>query len=283
MRETGTFSFILNENNANEDDIYEIFNAEEEVEDLVGDVDDRIKYSVGVFVESLRLTVHLPSFIPADFPATYPEDNAAERANKLLQVEKKFPKTGIRFYRRKRDNDNWIPLASMVLQNRGRESQLSVLIPYLTVNQIKILSRTDRLGVGCVDYGDGLIGQGEIESRRTLDFVQLEGEFRVDIDTDDNLPRPIYLARKKDNNVTLSARRLLSENNRRAYFELQNTGEAPVKISYSQSGLSDPIIVYPGQLYYPLVVKGLTITDEIWVQAVENPSTVTAYDYSLSY
>jgi hypothetical protein len=283
MRETGTFSFILNEGNADGNNVHEIFNAEDIVDDIIGNVDERIKYSVGVFLESLRLTVHLPSFVRAEFPQTYPEDSAAERANKLLEVENKFPKTGVKFYRRKRDNESWIPLSTVLLQNRGRESQLSVLIPYLTVNQIKILSRTDRLGVGCVDYGDGLIGEGSIESRRGLDFVQLEGEYRVDIDTDDNLPRPIYLKQGKDDNVTISAKKLVSENSRRAYFELQNTGEAPIKMSYSQSGLSDPIIVYPGQLYYPLVVKGLTITDEVWVQAVNTPSTVVIYDYSLSY
>jgi hypothetical protein len=283
MRETGTFSFILNESNANEDNIYEFFNAEDVVDDVVGNVDGRIKYSVGLFIESLRLTVHLPSFVRADFPATYPEDSAAEKASKLLEVENKFPKTGVKFYRRKRDNESWIPLSTILLQNRGRESQLSVLIPYLTVNQVKILSRTDRLGVGCVDYGDGLIGGGAIESRRGVDFVQLEGEYRLDIDTDDNLPRPIYVQQQKEDSVTISAKKLISRNVNRAYFELQNTGEAPIKMSYSQSGLSDPIVIYPGQLYYPLVIRGLVITDEVWVQAINTPSTVTIYDYSLSY
>ena len=283
MRETGTFDFTLDQSNAGIVQVYELFNAADLVNDFVGNVDSRVKYSVGVFIESLRATVYLPSFTAADFPATYPEDSAAERANKLLTVEKRFPKVGLGLYRKKVSDNNWKRLSLITLQNRGRESQLSILIPYLTVNQIKLLSRDDQLGVSCIDLGDGVIGNGEIVNNRSLDFVQLEGEYRIDIDADDALPRPIFLQRKIERDVNLSAIELLNDNSRRAYFEVQNVGDHPFKLSYGLGGLVDPLIIYPGQMYYPMIVKGLVMTDEIWVQGIEGNTKAVGYDYSLSY
>lgn len=283
MRETGTFDFTLDQSNSGIVQVYDIFNAADLVDDFVGNVDSRVKYSVGVFIESLRATVYLPSFTRADFPSTFPEDSAAERAQKLLSVENKFPKVGLGLYRKKVSDSNWKRLGMIVLQNRGRESQLSILIPYLTVNQVKLLSRDDQLGVSCIDLGDGVIGNGEIVNNRDLDLVQLEGEYRIDIDADDTLPRPMFLQRKIERDVNLSAVELLNDNPRRAYFEVQNQGEYPFKLSYGQSGLVDPLIVYPGQMYYPMIVKGLVMTDEIWIQGIEGNTKAVGYDYSLSY
>jgi hypothetical protein len=60
------------------------------------------------------------------------------------------------------------------LQNKGRETQYPIVIPYLTVNQLKILSPDDCLGVSIVNYGSGVLGTG--------DYINFEGDFRYSLD-----------------------------------------------------------------------------------------------------
>ncbi len=285
MRETGTFFFEFNQNvtDVSPDSVEEIFNAEEVVDSITGDIDSRIRYSIGVFIESVRLTVFLPSFVRAKFPATYPEDSAAERANKLLEVENQFPKCGLAFYRRQADHRTWKKLSTVILQNRGRESQLSVLIPYLTVNQVKLLSRTDRIGVSSIDFGDGHIGQGKIVSNRDRDYVSVEGEYRIDVDTDSNLVPAVSLRSKISGSIGLSSRKLFKEEFSRASFEVQNTGENDILIGYDSTGLLDPFVIKPGQMYYAPAFRGLCVSNEVWIKAKEKNSTYTAYEYFYSY
>ena len=285
MRETGTFDYEFNQNNTDNfaNTVREIFNAESAIDTVARNIDSRVRYSVGVFVESIRLTIYLPSFIRAKFPETYPEDSAAERANKLLEVESQYPKCGLAFYRRQADHHDWKKLGTVILQNRGRESQLSVLIPYLTTNQIKILNRKDRIGVSSIDYGDGHIGQGAIESNRDRDYVSVEGEYRIDIDTDSNLVPAVSLRKRISETISLSGRKLFDEELYRASFEIQNTGDNDIFIGYGSYGLLNPFIIKPGQMYHPPSFRGLCVSDEVWIRAVKESSTYTAYEYFYSY
>ncbi|MEG4326788.1 hypothetical protein [Microcoleus sp. herbarium5] len=131
------------------------------------------------YLEALSGAVYIPSKKAAPFPNIYPEMNAAEKIAAMIEVETRFPFVGLRFHARK-GTGAWQPLATSLLQNRERETTIPFVIPYLTVNQLKLLSPDDSLGVQIVNYGHGTLASG--------DYINLEGDFKFEIDL---IPRPV--------------------------------------------------------------------------------------------
>jgi hypothetical protein len=133
------------------------------------------RYIVGksFYLEALTGAIHLPSIRKAPFPKLFPEMNSAERIAAAIEIETEYPYMGLRFHARK-GSGAWQPLATALLQNRGRETSIPFVIPYLTINQLKLLSPDDNLGISIVNYGHGVLGPG--------DYIQLEGDYRFKID-----------------------------------------------------------------------------------------------------
>jgi hypothetical protein len=126
------------------------------------------------YLEALSGAIYLPSYQEAPFAELYPEMNAAERIAAVLKIEKDFPFVGLRFHAKKGTAGAWSPLSTVRLQNKGRrETTIPFVIPYLTVNQLKLLSPDDRLGISIINYGHGVLGSG--------DYINLEGDFRFAI------------------------------------------------------------------------------------------------------
>jgi hypothetical protein len=125
------------------------------------------------YLEALSGAVHLPSYQQAPFPEMLPEMNSAERIAALLEIEEKYPFVGLRFHACK-GTGAWSVIATARLQNRGRETTLPFVIPYLTVNNLKLLSPDDRLGISIVNYGHGVLGAG--------DYINFEGDYRFVLD-----------------------------------------------------------------------------------------------------
>lgn len=126
------------------------------------------------YLEALTGAIHLPSFQKAPYPEIYPEMSAAEKITALLKIEEDYPFVGLRFHAKKGTTGAWSPLATMRLQNKGRETSYPLVIPYLTVNNLKLLSPDDRLGISIINYGHGVLGSG--------DYINLEGDYRFNID-----------------------------------------------------------------------------------------------------
>jgi hypothetical protein len=122
------------------------------------------------YLEALSGAIHLPSYEQASFAELYPEMNAADKIAALLKIEEDFPFVGLRFHARKGTTGTWSTLSTVRLQNKGRETTIPFVIPYLTVNQLKLLSPDDRLGISIINYGHGVLGSG--------DYINLEGDFR---------------------------------------------------------------------------------------------------------
>ena len=98
--------------------------------------------------------------------------NAAEKIAAMLQIEEDYPFIGLRFHAKK-GTGAWSTLATARLQNRGRETTIPFVIPYLTINQLKLLSPNDCLGISIINYGHGVLGAG--------DYINLEGDFRINL------------------------------------------------------------------------------------------------------
>jgi len=126
------------------------------------------------YLKALSGAIHLPSYQQAPFAEIYPEMNAAEKIAALLKIEKDFPFVGLRFHAKKGTAGTWSTLATARLQNKGRETTIPFTIPYITINQLKLLSPDDRLGISIINYGHGVLGSG--------DYINIEGDFRFVID-----------------------------------------------------------------------------------------------------
>lgn len=123
------------------------------------------------YLEALSGAIYLPSYQQAPFAELYPEMDAAQKIAALLKIEQDFPFVGLRFHARKGTTGTWSHLSTVRLQNKGgRETIIPFVIPYLTVNQLKLLSPDDRLGISIINYGHGVLGSG--------DYINIEGDFR---------------------------------------------------------------------------------------------------------
>jgi hypothetical protein len=120
-------------------------------------------------------------------------------------------------------------LATALLQNKGRETTIPFVIPYFTVNQLKILSPNDRLGVSIVDYGHGVLGAG--------DYINLEGDYRFTLDliakpqikiTGPALPYGVDV-------TSGNPKKFREANFNRAILYVCNTGNVPIWIAGTNS------------------------------------------------
>jgi len=126
------------------------------------------------YLEALSGAIHLPSYQQASFAKILPEMDGAERIAAALKIEKEFPFLGLRFYAKKGATGTWGPLATTLLNNKGRETIIPFVVPYLTVNQLKLFGPEDRLGISVLNYGHGVLGSG--------DYINIEGDYRFVID-----------------------------------------------------------------------------------------------------
>jgi hypothetical protein len=179
------------------------------------------------YLEVLTGAVYLPSYQKAPFAALLPEMNAAERIAALLEIEDEFPYVGLSFHARK-GTGAWQTLATARLQNRGRETSIPFVIPYLTINQLKLLSPDDNLGISIINYGHGVLGAG--------DYINLEGDFRYTIDLIEKPQRAIGAALPYGVDINSAApTQFRGANSNRAILYATNTGNVPVWVAGTSS------------------------------------------------
>ncbi len=257
MREVGNFDFIVNQNTPNT--IQMIWDASESLEEIISAIDPREHYTVSTFLESLRLDIYLPSFNKAGFPEIFPEMSAAEKSVELMKIESKAPKTGLAFYRKRNNETNWHYLSEIVLQNRGRRTQIPVVVPYMTTNQLKMLHRHSQIGVQKLDYGNGVVGNGPLTANRDLDQIQIEGDFRIDIDQSE-FKRNRRVSLQDEIYVSDSPQPIMYENINRAYFEIQNNSNKIVKLMWDfNPNSSRTLWLRPKETYSPPSGHVLTV------------------------
>ena len=210
------------------------------------------------YLEALSGAVYLPTYQQAPFPELLPEMNSAERIAALLEIEKDYPFVGLSFHARK-GAGAWQTLATARLQNRGRETSIPFVIPYLTINNLKLLSPDDSLGISIVNYGHGVLGSG--------DYINLEGDFRFTLDLIEKpqiraigagLPYGVDIG-------TATPTQFRVANANRAILYATNTGNTPIWIAGNESvAIGSGIFLAPnggGNL------TEQTLTGELWAIA----------------
>ena len=222
------------------------------------------------YLEALSGAIYLPSYQKAPFAELYPEMNAAEKIAALLEIEENYPFVGIRFHAKK-GAEPWSTLATARLQNKGRETTIPFVIPYLTVNQLKLLSPDDRLGISIVNYGHGVLGAG--------DYINLEGDYRFTLDL---IAKPqiraIGSGLPYGIDIGTESSRFREANTNRAILYATNTGNVPVWIAGDSSvAIGSGIYLAPnggGNL------TEQTLTGELWAIAENGNSRLCGIEAS---
>ncbi len=211
------------------------------------------------FLEAITAAVHLPSYQQAPYAELLPEMNAAERMAALFEIEENYPFIGFRFHARKGNTGPWNTISTARFNNKGRETAYPLVIPYLSINQLKLLSPDDTLGVSLFNYGHGVLGVG--------DYINLEGDFRFTLDLIEKpqiramgagLPYGVDIG-------TAAPTRFRVANTNRAILYATNTGNVPVWIAGNSSvAIGSGIYLAPnggGNL------TEQTLTGELWAIA----------------
>jgi hypothetical protein len=222
------------------------------------------------YLEAIMAAVHLPSLQQAPFAKIFPEMSGDEKIAALLEIEEEYPYIGLRFHARK-GTGAWSTISTMRLQNKGRETQYPVVIPYLTVNQLKVLSPDDRLGISIVNYGSGVLGSG--------DYINFEGDFRFSLDL---IAKPQVRAigggLPYGVDIPTAPTKFRSANTNRAILYATNTGNVPIWIA------GDSTVAIGSGIYLAPNGGGnlteQTLTGELWAIADDGDSRICGIEAS---
>lgn len=224
------------------------------------------------FLEAITAAIHLPSYQEALYPELLPEMNAAERMAALFEIEENYPFLGVRFHARKGNSGPWSTISTARFNNKGRETSYPIVIPYLTVNNLKLLSPDDNLGISIINYGHGVLGVG--------DYINLEGDFNFTLDLIEK-PRIRALGPALPYGVdieTAAPTRFRVANTNRAILFATNIGNVPIWIAGNDSvSIGSGIYLAPnggGNL------TDQTLTGELWAIAEGANSRISGVEAS---
>jgi hypothetical protein len=224
------------------------------------------------YLEALTAAIHLPSYQKAPYAALLPEMDAAERIALLQEIEENYPFVGLRFHARKGNTGSWNTISTARFNNKGRETAYPLVIPYLTINNLKLFGRNDRLGISLMNYGHGVLGAG--------DYINLEGDFRFTIDLIKK-PQIRAIGAGFPYGVNISPEsptRFRLPNLDRAILYATNTGNAPVWIAGNDS------VAIGSGIYLAANGNGnlteQTLTGELWAIAEGGDSRICGVEAS---
>jgi hypothetical protein len=224
------------------------------------------------YLEALSGAIYLPSYQEAPYAKLFPEMDAAERIAALLEIEENYPFVGLRFHAKK-GAGLWSNLATVRLQNKGRrEFVLPFVIPYLTINNLKLFSPDDRLGISIINYGHGVLGAG--------DYINFEGDFRFTLDLIKK-PQIKVMGAALPYGVDIGTgapTRFRVANANRAILYATNTGNTPIWIAGNSS-----VAIGTGIYLAPNGNGNLTeqtLTGELWAIAENGTSRICGVEAS---
>ncbi|MEG4323601.1 MULTISPECIES: hypothetical protein [unclassified Microcoleus] len=137
--------------------------------DMLFDADER----VGIYLEAFFCNMSLKSFQIGLFPEFEGDESEAEKMALFNASENKSQKLGLRILTKKNNTGEWREKAEIILVNRGRKDYFDLLIPYLAKAQVRLLEKSDAIGIQLIDYGNGLL--------KVNDFIEIEIALRVEI------------------------------------------------------------------------------------------------------
>jgi hypothetical protein len=220
-------------------------------------------------LEGIRATCNIVSLLQTPFPDIYPEDGNAVRNAKILNIEYQNPRFYLRLF--KKIGDIYFELGQTVLQNKGMQTQKSLLTPILTDGNIKFLNKTDEIYAEIIDAGYGLFAYN--------DFVQFELDYSYTIT---GIKKNLNLIPNNFGKTINSGtpQLILPSNNFRGRLTLTNNGESDISFAYGNQSdcvIGRSPILKPGQTWndempeniYKQAVWGVSHEDSTMIAGIE--------------
>ena len=231
---------------ANNSQKVKLISVAEELGEMT-EIDLFYKWWLSFRLESIRATINIESLQQAPFPDIYPEDGNATRNAKILNIEYQNPRFYLRIY--KKVGETYFELGQSVLQNKGMQTQKSLVSPILTDGDIKFLNKTDELYAEVIDAGYGLF--------LSNDWVQFELDYSYTIT---GIKKNLSLIPNNfgKNLSTGNPQLILPANASRGRLTLTNNGEFDISFAYGNQ--SDCVI---GQC--PILKPGASWNDEMLI------------------
>ena len=224
------------------------------------------------YLEAITAAIHLPSLEKAPYAALFPEMNAAEKMAVLQEIEENYPYIGVGLHARKGTSGSWNTISTARFNNKGRETSYPLVIPYLTLNNLKLLSPDDNLGISVINYGHGVLGTG--------DYINLEGDFHFTLDLIEKPQiRAIGAAIPYGLDIgTAFPTRFRVANTNRAILYATNIGDFPIFVAGNNSVASGSGILLAPKGGGNLTEQ--TLTGELWAIAEGGTSQICGVEAS---
>lgn len=146
--QTKTFSFRLTSNYV-PNTVIEIAHFR----DIALDVDEK----AAIYLEEVSLVLQLKNLKLGIFPDYDGDETETEKVMKFNASEERSERFGLQFLSRKNNIGDWDEDVEIICINRGRKDYISILQPFFTKYQVKILDIKDSYAIKLIDYGYGLI------------------------------------------------------------------------------------------------------------------------------
>lgn len=146
--QTKTFSFRLTSNYV-PNTVIEIAHFR----DIALDVDE----TAAIYLEEVSLVLQLKNLKLGIFPDYDGDETETEKVMKFNASEERSERFGLQFLSRKNNIGDWDEDVEIICINRGRKDYISILQPFFTKYQVKILDIKDSYAIKLIDYGYGLI------------------------------------------------------------------------------------------------------------------------------
>ena len=250
------------------------------VANVLGDMDRFrfFEFGVNFQIESIHLSIELPSIPVSDVPPIYPEDSEAIALRKTIAHELAANKIGLRFLIKKTTETEWRRLSQKNLLNYGQsyiEEALSFIGGY---EDSKRLSRDSLLGVQLINVGNGILTNEDTLTLEASYTYSIEGFRKLDIlGTPNNFGKDIL-------GITTLIRLANAD---RAKLVIQNNGEKRIWVAFGEAGNCVPgkcLQLSPGGILHEAAEnQSLILKSAVWGIADEGTSQVSGTEVSFRF
>lgn len=127
-----------------------------------------------ITLETLEATINLQnSLLPSPVPDTSPLDSFAQRQGKITEIENHNQRIRLDLLLDTNDGNGLLKKSGVFLLNYQCEYYQPLLRPYLTLNNVRLMNSTDKLGYTLTDVGFGKVKGG--------DYIYIEGSWSLEV------------------------------------------------------------------------------------------------------
>ncbi|AFY80172.1 hypothetical protein [Oscillatoria acuminata] len=230
--QTGAFDFEFRTGEG--ETITEIFNTTPLHEQYTA-LSTRYDVFQSFYLEQFKFTISIESLAQAEIPALAADDTETEKAIKIRNIERKYPKLGLEIYQA-HNGGPWRRQALAILQNRGSEYYLPAIAPYLAVGEVDVMGPATRLGLKFIAMLTNGVFYGPLGEN---DYVIIKGAWRQVVDLIPKLTEITEVVSNFGVLIDSSSTPVRGPNLTRKLIWVRNAGSRRVWISFGEVAAID--------------------------------------------